>query len=130
MSNSKIQQNITNTNTHIKIPTFNIRNNPNQIKSNLSNISAPSNKKLDYIYSVIKQRQQMKADATIPDPDKMTFNQFKSSIIVDTYDMFNDLFTLRNINKSNLNNIMDKNYRKITLFIILLIFIIAIKSIY
>lgn len=89
------------------------------------------NKKLDSIFSDIIKRQKieekiakLKKKSTIPNPDTMTFNQLKSGLILDTYDMFNELFSIKKIDKQNINNVLDKNYRKLTLLILLLIFFI------
>jgi hypothetical protein len=89
------------------------------------------NKKLDSIFSDIIKRQKieekiakLKKKSTIPNPDTMTFNQLKSGLILDTYDMFNELFSIKKIDKQNINNVLDKNYRKLTLLSLLLIFFI------
>lgn len=91
------------------------------------------NNKLNNIFSNVLNKQKiedkikkLKKQSTIPNPETMTLNQFKSGLILDTYDMFNELFSLKKFNKNNINNVMDKNYRKITLFILLLLFFIIV----
>jgi hypothetical protein len=111
---------------------INLHDNSHITIGGLFNVDA-FNKKLDKIFSNIQQRQkieetikELKVKSTIPNPDKMTLNQFISGITADTYDMFYELFTINVYSKSNINKIMDKNYRRITLYIILLILLIII----
>ena len=119
---------------------FDFHNNSNITIGGIFNVDA-FNKRLDKTFSNILQRQKiedkikkLKAKSIIPDPNTLTLNQFISGIILDTYDMFNELFTINSYSKSNLNKIMDKNYRRITLYILLLIltitiyYILSIKS--
>jgi len=111
---------------------INFHDDSNLMIGGLFNVDA-FNYKLDKIFSIIQQRQkiedkikELKDKSTIPNPDNMTLNQFISGILLDTYDMFNELFTIKVYSRSNLNLIMDKNYRRITLYILLIIFAIII----
>jgi len=61
-----------------------------------------------------------------PNPDKLTIAQLKQGLLLDTYQMFKNLATLKEINYKNINNILNKNYRRLTLLIIL--FMICIIS--
>ena len=99
------------------------------------------NRNLDRIYSDITQRQnldkkiaQLKAESRIPDPDKLTLNQFISGLSLDLYDMCNELINKDNVSVAEIVIIIDKNYRKLTILIIILMifllvfYILSIKS--
>jgi len=99
------------------------------------------NKKLDKIYSNIVKRKniedkikELKNKSSIPNPNEMTVNQFISAILLDTYDMFYELYNIKIFSRKNINTIIDKNYRRITLYILILLlviiyyYIISIKS--
>ena len=94
------------------------------------------NKNIDKLYSNIQQRQKiedkikdLKLKSKLPNPDEMTISQFIKAIILDTYDTFIELSNIKKYSKSKINHIFDKNYRTITIYIILLIFFIAIYHI-
>ena len=113
----------------------NLYNDPNITIGGKFNVNE-FNQHIDKVFSNIQQQQniedkikKLKEKSTIPDPNSMTLNQFISGLILDTYDMFNELFKLETYSKSNLNMIMNKNYRKITLYIIIIIIIIIIYNI-
>jgi hypothetical protein len=91
------------------------------------------NKKLNKIYSdiLVKERieeniTKLKAKSKIPNPNSMTLSQFTSSLISDTYDMFDEIFKIKEYSKPNINKVMNKNYRRITLYILLLFLAILI----
>ena len=111
---------------------MNLQNDPNITIGGIFNVDA-YNKKLDRIFSLIQKRtkiediiKQLRKQSRIPNPNKMTVKQFKSGLILDTYDMFDELRNIKKINKSNITSIIDKNYRKITLYFLLLILFILI----
>jgi hypothetical protein len=56
-----------------------------------------------------------------PNPGRLTITEFKQGLLLDTYHMFKDFTTLKKINYNDINNILNKNYRRLTLLIILLI---------
>ena len=89
------------------------------------------NKKLDKIYSNIVKRKniedkikELKNKSSIPNPNEMTVNQFISAILLDTNDMFYELYNIKIFSRKNINTIIDKNYRRITLYILILLLVI------
>lgn len=60
------------------------------------------------------------------DYTKYSIQQIKEGLYVDFFDMCNELLMVEKFNLSNLNNILSKNYRKVTiLFLILICILIA-----
>jgi len=114
-----------------------LQNNKDIIKQhNESNIMIDkniTNQNIDKIYSNIRQIQkiedkikELKEKSSIPDPNSMTLDQFISALLLDTYDMFNELLLINEYSISDINKIVDKNYRKIIIYILLIIIIIII----
>jgi DNA repair exonuclease SbcCD ATPase subunit len=106
---------------------INLNKDPNIISGSVFDINA-FNKKLNNVYSMYKQEEdienkirKLKEVSSIPDPNRMTLNKFKIGILLDTYDMFYELFYTRDYTIPNIKKIMNKNYRKITFFILLLL---------
>lgn len=129
-----INKDLTNTITQKDIL---LQNNKDIIKQhNESNIMIDKNitsQNIDKIYSNIRQIQkiedkikELKEKSSIPNSDNMTLNQFISALFLDTYDMFNELLLINEYSIPKLNKIVDKNYRKITIYILLIIIIIII----
>ena len=89
------------------------------------------NKKLDNI------RDLRRAESKIKDKIKLaklkyrpvsyghlTIDQLKQAMIIDIYDMCSEISHMQNISFYNLNIILSKNYRKLSILVLLLIFII------
>ena len=112
----------------------------NNLNVDVSDIKA-YNKNLNTVYSDILYRQNLdkkiaylKAQSRIPDPNSMPLNQFITGLSVDLCDMYDELLMKNNPSVADINQILDKNYRRLTvLFILLFIFlltfyILSIKS--
>ncbi len=86
------------------------------------------NKQVDKVYDIKRKRRKikdkiklLKIKYTPLQPTKLSIDELKYQLINDTYDMFNEYK-----NKKPINDILDKNYRKLTiLFIFLFIIIIS-----
>jgi len=61
-----------------------------------------------------------------PDAGKLTITQLNQGLLLDTYNMFKEFSNLKEVKYININNILNKNYRRLTLLIIL--FVIFITS--
>ena len=99
------------------------------------------NKKLNTLFSNIMERQnldkkiaQLKAESRIPDPNKLTLNQFIDGLTLDFYDMYDELIIMNDPSIVEISKIINKNYRKLTILMIFLIifllifYILSIKS--
>ena len=89
------------------------------------------NKKLDSIRDLKKAKSKIKDQINFAklqyrpvSYNHLTIDQLKQAMIMDIYDMYNELCYMENINITNINIILSKNYRKLTILIILLLFII------
>lgn len=60
------------------------------------------------------------------DYNKKTIGEFKKELIDDTIIMFNELYKLGSFDINKINNIISIKYRKITLLIIILLFLILV----
>ena len=91
------------------------------------------NKKINQIKKITDQRikirdqiQLLKLSFKPLNYDQMTIGEFKQGIYIDTLDMINELSKLKKFDLDKINLIINKKYRKITIFItILIIFIIC-----
>lgn len=88
--------------------------------------SALFNRKLDEINEINRKRRKIKDKIKLfklkkrhVDYDDLTIRQFKNGIILDTYDMFSELFSMKSFSFKNINYIINKNYRKIILLVII-----------
>ena len=119
---------------------LNLKNDPNITVGSVFDNSA-FNKKLNTVFSDIQQRQnldkkieQLKAESRIPNPNKMNVNQFTSGLYIDLFDTYNQIIKIKNPSVSDINKILDKNYRKLSILIILftifsiIYYILSIKS--
>ena len=99
------------------------------------------NSRIDNIFSDVLIRQnldqkiaKLKAESRIPNPNKMTLSQFIVGLQVDIFDTYNELMSINILSISKINRILDKNYRRLTILVILfcILFIIyhilSIKS--
>lgn len=112
----------------------------NNLNVDVSDIKA-YNKNLNTVYSDILYRQNLdkkiaylKAQSRIPDPNSMPLNQFITGLSVDLCDMYDELLMKNNPSVADINQILDKNYRRLTVLIIILFiflltfYILSIKS--
>lgn len=74
------------------------------------------------IRNVKEKIRLLKLKYETPDYDMMTIGEFKSAIIIDIYDMVNEILHMKTIYE--LPKIINKNYRKIT--ILLFVFVVLI----
>jgi len=109
-------------------------------KFKVSDITAPGgkfdskafNKKVNKVQDYIKQRRKLKNKIKLAklayrplDYNRFTIGELKMAIYTDTYDMFKEIAKLKSFNLKNLDQIMSKNYRKLTVLIILLVVFIS-----
>jgi hypothetical protein len=62
------------------------------------------------------------------DYNKKTIGDLKQDLLNDTILMFNELYQLKSFDFNKINDILNKKYRKITLLIIFLLFLILLYS--
>jgi hypothetical protein len=89
------------------------------------------NNKLDKIKELRQRESKLKDQINLAklqyrpvSYNHLTIDQLKHGMIMDIYDMFNELALIDNLSIKNINLIMSKNYRKITLLILLLLYIV------
>jgi hypothetical protein len=86
------------------------------------------NKKVDKVNKInreksrIKQRiKQLQLKYKPLDYNKLTIEELKNSLLLDTYDMVYEIFSMEKFSIEKINIILSKNYRKLTILFILLI---------
>ena len=86
------------------------------------------NAKVNEVNDITRKKNKIKDQIKLsrlnyrpPNPDKLTITELKQGLLLDTYQMFKDFTTLKKISHNDINNILNKNYRRLTLLIILLI---------
>ena len=108
-------------------------------KFKVSDITAPGgkfdtkafNKQVDKVSDIIRQRRKLKDKIKLAnlayrplDYNRMTIGELKMALYSDTYDMFAEISNLKSFNLEKLNQIISKNYRKLTILIVLLVALI------
>jgi hypothetical protein len=63
------------------------------------------------------------------DHDDLTIGQFKSALFLDFFDMIVEIFSIDGFSFGKLSKIVNKNYRRISIFIIILIMVMLYISI-
>jgi len=86
------------------------------------------NKKVDSINEITMQKKNIKDKIKLLnlkykpiDYNKMTINELKIGLLTDTNEMLNELSLMKKFNYIQFNDIISKNYRKLTILILLLI---------
>lgn len=102
----------------------------------VSDVTAPGgkfdtkafNKQVNKVQDIIRQRRKLKDKIKLAnltyrplDYNRMTIGELKMALYSDTYDMFREISNLKSFNLKKLNEILSKNYRKLTILIILLV---------
>lgn len=95
------------------------------------------NKKVDAINELIMKKNKIKDKINLLklkyrpiDYNKMTIDEFKFGLITDINLMINELLLMKNFNYNQFNNIINKNYRKLTILILLLLLFIISYYLY
>ena len=106
----------------------------------VSDVTAPGgkfdtkafNKQVNKVEDIIRQRRKLKDKIKLAnlayrplDYNKMTIGELKMALYSDTYDMFREISNLKSFNLKKLNHIISKNYRKLTILIIILVALIT-----
>jgi len=93
---------------------------------------AAFNAKVNKIQEIARQRRKIKEQIKLArlnyrplDVNQLTIEQLKQGLYLDTYNMFEEIKKMRSFNLSQLDNILSKNYRKMTVLIIFLIILIS-----
>ncbi len=109
-------------------------------KFKVSDITAPGgkfdtkafNKQVNKVSDIIRQRRKLKDKIKLAnlayrplDYNKMTIGELKMALYSDIYDMFGEISNLKSFNLKKLNQIISKNYRKLTILIVLLLALIT-----
>ena len=109
-------------------------------KFKVSDVTAPGgkfdskafNKKVNKVQDIMHQRRKLKDQIKLAhltyrplDYNRMTIGELKMAVYLDTYDMFREIGELKSFDLKKINQIMSKNYRKLTVLIILLILFIT-----
>ena len=109
-------------------------------KFKVSDITAPGgkfdtkafNKQVNKVQDIIRQRRKLKEKIKLAnlayrplDYNQITIGELKMALYSDTYDMFREISNLKSFNLKKLNQIISKNYRKLTILIILLVALIT-----
>jgi hypothetical protein len=109
-------------------------------KFKVSDITAPGgkfdtkafNKQVNKVQDIIRQRRKLKDKIKLAnlayrplDYNQMTIGELKMALYSDTYDMFREISNLKSFSFIKLNEILSKNYRKLTILIILLVALIT-----
>jgi hypothetical protein len=109
-------------------------------KFKASDITAPGgkfdskafNKKVNKVQDIMRQKKILKDKIKLAklvyrplDHNRLTISQLKTALYADTYQMFREIANLKSFNLQNLDQIMSKNYRKLTVLIILLITVLS-----
>lgn len=93
------------------------------------------NNRVNYINKLSSEKNNIKNKIKLEklnyeplDYNKKTIGDFKKELIDDTLIMINELYNLTSFDFNKINNILNIKYRKITLLIFILIFLILIYS--
>ena len=93
------------------------------------------NNRVNYINKLSSEKNSIKNKIKLEklnyeplDYNKKTIGDFKKELIDDTLIMINELYNLTSFDFNKINNILNIKYRKITLLIFILIFLILIYS--
>jgi hypothetical protein len=105
----------------------------------VSDVTAPGgkfdskafNKKVNSVMDIARQRRKLKDKIKLAkleyrplDYNKLTIGELKMALYNDIFDMFDEISKLKKINLKYLNLILSKNYRKLTVLVLLLIIFI------
>ena len=89
------------------------------------------NKKVNSVMDIARQRRKLKDKIKLAkleyrplDYNKLTIGELKMALYNDIFDMFDEISKLKKINLKYLNLILSKNYRKLTVLVLLLIIFI------